>query len=121
MTPISAPGAGEAGLAAAGPAARPGPGPDLCVGRPVGRHGLECRPPPGAKNRIILLFGLNALLNILRSELFFGPHRPDWALGHAPDLAHRELAARPLPRLGETFAGILLLAVVCLNAPLGAS
>ncbi|MEM1081834.1 MAG: TspO/MBR family protein [Pseudomonadota bacterium] len=32
------------------------------------------------KNRIMLLFAINLLLNILWSLLFFRLHRPDWAL-----------------------------------------
>lgn len=32
------------------------------------------------RRRVLLLFGLNALLNIVWSGLYFGLHRPDWAL-----------------------------------------
>ena len=103
MTPISAPGIwpwrSRPGGRRTGCSARPGPWSMRWAPCRSPRPGMP--PATGAKNRNILLFGLNALLNILRSELFFGPHRPDWAPGHAPDLAHRELAARPLPRLGD--------------------
>ena len=32
------------------------------------------------RKRMMALFALNALLNVLWSELFFGQQRPDWAL-----------------------------------------
>ena len=32
------------------------------------------------RQRMLLLFAANAILNVLWSELFFGLHRPDWAL-----------------------------------------
>ncbi len=35
---------------------------------------------PAARQRMLLLFALNAALNVVWSELFFGLHRPDWAL-----------------------------------------
>jgi len=34
----------------------------------------------GGRNRILMLFALNAFLNVLWSLLFFRMHRPDWAL-----------------------------------------
>ena len=33
-----------------------------------------------ARNRVLVLFGINALLNVLWSQLFFGLHRPDLAV-----------------------------------------
>ncbi len=85
------------------------------------RHGLN----------IVGVFALNALLNVGWSELFFGLHRPDWALfevvafwlsivvlivtaSSASHVAGWLLA----PYLAwVTFAGVLNLAVVRLNAP----
>jgi tryptophan-rich sensory protein len=86
-----------------------------------------------AQRRVIVLFGLNALLNILWSQLFFGLHRPDWALVEVVFLWLSVLvliiAMRPIsPRASwllvpylawVTFAGILNLAVVRLNPPFG--
>ncbi len=83
------------------------------------------------ERRIVLLFGLNALLNMLWSQLFFGLHRPDWALVEVVLLWLSVLvlviAMRPISRTASwlllpylawvTFAGILNLAVVRLNAP----
>lgn len=81
--------------------------------------------------RIVGVFALNALLNVAWSELFFHFHRPDWALIEvvafwlsivvlivaAASVSH---AAGWLlvPYLAwVTFAGVLNLAVVRLNAP----
>ena len=88
---------------------------------------------PAAQRRVIVLFGLNALLNMLWSQLFFGLHRPDWALVEVVFLWLSVLvliiAMRPIsPRASwllvpylawVTFAGILNLAVVRLNPPFG--
>jgi benzodiazapine receptor len=87
------------------------------------------------RQRIILLFGANALLNVLWSELFFGLHRPDWALWEVVLLWLSVLAlivaTRPISRTASwllapylawvTFAGILNLTVVRINAPFGAA
>lgn len=86
------------------------------------------------RQRIILLFGANALLNVLWSELFFGLRRPDWALWEVVllwlSIAVLIVAMRPISRMASwllvpylawvTFAAILNLAVVRLNAPFGA-
>lgn len=37
-------------------------------------------PGTAGRNRILLLFAINAFLNVLWSLLFFRLHRPDWAL-----------------------------------------
>lgn len=85
------------------------------------------------RQRIILLFGANALFNVLWSELFFGLRRPDWALWEVVllwlSIAVLIVAMRPISRMASwllvpylawvTFAGILNLAVVRLNAPFG--
>ena len=87
------------------------------------------------RTRIVALFGLNALLNVLWSELFFGLHRPDWALAEVVllwlSILTLIIALRPisshaawllLPYLAwVTFAGVLNQAVVRLNAPFGAA
>ena len=86
------------------------------------------------RERLLVLFAVNALLNVLWSELFFGLHRPDWALWETvPFLASIAVliaAVRPLSRAGAglltpylawvAFATVLNLAVVRLNAPFGA-
>ena len=86
------------------------------------------------RERIIVLFAANALLNVLWSELFFGLHRPDWALWEAApflvSVAVLIAVVRPLSRTGAwalapylawvAFATILNLVVVRLNAPFGA-
>ena len=86
------------------------------------------------RERILVLFAANALLNVLWSELFFGLHRPDWALWEAaPFLASIAVliaAVRPLSRAAArllvpylawvAFATVLNVAVVRLNAPFGA-
>lgn len=41
--------------------------------------GWEALPPGAARRRWLLLLGLNALLNLLWSVLFFSLRRPDWA------------------------------------------
>jgi tryptophan-rich sensory protein len=83
------------------------------------------------RQRIILAFGINALLNILWSSLFFAVRRPDWALIEVCFLwlsvavlmavlapISRRAAWLQLPYLAWiTFAGILNLAVVRLNQP----
>jgi benzodiazapine receptor len=87
-----------------------------------------------ASARILALFAINGILNILWSALFFRLHRPDWALlevgllwlsiaglmlltGRVSKLA----SALLLPYLvWVTFAAVLNHAVVKLNAPFGA-
>ena len=84
---------------------------------------------------IIVLFGLNALLNLFWSQLFFGLRRPDWALAELVLLWISVLVLivvlRPISRTASwllvpylawvTFAGLLNLAVVRLNAPFAPS
>ncbi len=86
------------------------------------------------RNRILVLFAANALLNVLWSELFFGLHRPDWALLETvvfwASIVVLIAAVWPLSRTAAwllapylawvTFASVLNLAVVRLNAPFGA-
>lgn len=81
--------------------------------------------------RIVGVFALNALLNVLWSELFFHFQRPDWALIEVVAfwlsiLVLIVTAASVSPVAGwllvpylawVTFAGVLNLAVVRLNAP----
>jgi len=87
-----------------------------------------------ARERILVLFAANALLNVLWSELFFGLHRPDWALLETVvfwlSIIVLIAAVWPLSRTAAwllapylawvTFASALNLAVVRLNAPFGA-
>ena len=87
-----------------------------------------------ARQRVLLLFSVNALLNVLWSELFFGFHRPDWAVLETTvfwlSIAVLIAAVWPLshragwllaPYLAwVTFASLLNLAVVRLNGPFGA-
>lgn len=82
--------------------------------------------------RIVGLFSVNGILNILWSVLFFGLHRPDWALAEVVALwlsilalivviAPYSKAASVLlvPYLAWVgFAAVLNLAVVQLNFPL---
>ena len=79
-------------------------------------------------------FALNAALNVLWSELFFGLRRPDWAFYEVfpfwLSVAVLMAVAWPVSRTAGwvlapyaawvLFAGILNLAVVRLNAPFGA-
>jgi translocator protein len=87
------------------------------------------------RHRVLLLFALNALLNVGWTELFFGLHRPDWALAEVVLLWLSVLALIVVLRPGSrtasllllpylawvTFAGLLNLAVVRLNAPFGSA
>ncbi len=87
-----------------------------------------------ARERILVLFAANALLNLLWSELFFGAHRPDWALLETvvflASIVVLIAAVWPLSRAAGwlllpylawvTFASVLNLAVVRLNPPFGA-
>jgi tryptophan-rich sensory protein len=81
------------------------------------------------RSRIIVLFCLNALLNVGWSQLFFGLRRPDWALWEVGPLWLSVLALllglRPISRVAMwllvpylawvTFAAWLNLAIVQLN------
>ncbi len=84
--------------------------------------------------RLMALFALNALLNELWSELFFGQRRPDWALSEVVpfwlSILVLVLLVFPVTRTGGwalvpyliwvLFAGILNLAIVRLNGPFSA-
>ncbi|MDP9096950.1 MAG: tryptophan-rich sensory protein [Pseudomonadota bacterium] len=81
--------------------------------------------------RLMALFALNALLNVLWSELFFGLKRPDWSMAEVVPFWLSVLAlvlvVFPITRRGGwalvpylvwvLFAGILNLAIVRLNGP----
>lgn len=83
------------------------------------------------RTRLVVLFGVNALLNVLWSELFFEWQRPDWALAELVVLwlsivllivvlvpISRRASWLLVPYLAwVSFAGALNLAVVQLNAP----
>lgn len=83
--------------------------------------------------RILGVYALNALLNVTWSELFFGLHRPDWALVEVvlfwlSIVVLIAVASQSTPSAGwllvpylawVTFAGVLNLAVVRLNPPFG--
>ena len=84
--------------------------------------------------RLMGLFALNALLNVGWSELFFGLQRPDWALIElvpfwlsivvlivaVSQVSHTAAWVLSPYLVWVTFAGVLNLAVVRLNAPFGA-
>lgn len=94
---------------------------------------LAYRGAPGVpeRRRIVLYFGVNALLNVLWSELFFGLHRPDWAMLEVVllwlSVAFLFIVLRPFSRAASwlmvpylawvTFASALNLAIVILNGP----
>jgi benzodiazapine receptor len=85
------------------------------------------------RTRVLVLFAINALLNILWSELFFRFRRPDWALAEVVPFWLSILALmivlRPISRRASwvlapylawlCFAGWLNYAVVRLNGPFG--
>ncbi len=87
----------------------------------------------GQRQRVLLLFAINALLNVLWSELFFSLHRPDWAFTEVAPFWLSVLALMmllwPVSRrsswllapylLWVAFAGYLNWAVVRLNGPFG--
>lgn len=87
----------------------------------------------GGKQTMVAAFALNALLNVSWSWLFFKVHRPDWALVELVPfwlsiVLVMTVVWRLTPRGGAlllpylawvTFAGVLNLAVVRLNAPFG--
>lgn len=85
------------------------------------------------RKRIALIFGINGLLNLSWSLLFFALQRPDWALMEVGllwlSIVAMMLAVRPLAPIAAqalipylvwvTYAAILNAAVVSLNAPFG--
>jgi benzodiazapine receptor len=85
----------------------------------------------GARLRIAWLFAFNMLLNVCWSWLFFAQHRPDWALGEVVllwvSIAALIYVLRPVSRRASlalvpylawvTFAALLNLEIVRLNAP----
>jgi translocator protein len=85
------------------------------------------------RRRFLLACGINAVLNVMWSVLFFTLRRPDWALAQVPLLwlsilwlvllarrVDRRSALLLLPYLGwVAFAAVLNAAVVRLNAPFG--
>lgn len=91
-------------------------------------------PTDADREWVIGLFAINGVLNILWSALFFRLHRPDWALIEVAALwlsillpiiifaRYSKLASLLLlPYLAwVSFAAILNLAIVQLNAPFGA-
>jgi tryptophan-rich sensory protein len=91
-------------------------------------------PPLRRWARIVGLFAANGVLNVLWSGLFFGIHRPDWALAEVfalwLSIAALIVVIAPASRAGSwllvpylvwvSFAGVLNLAVVELNGPFGA-
>lgn len=84
--------------------------------------------------RLLGLFALNALLNVLWSELFFGMRRPDWAMSEVIpfwlSILALVLVVFPISRtagwalipylLWVLFAAVLNLAIVRLNGPFSA-
>ena len=89
----------------------------------------------GPRRRLVLvLFGVNALLNVLWSELFFGLRRPDWALVEVVPFwlsilvlllvlwpVSRAAGLALVPYLAwVAFAAALNLAITRLNAPFAA-
>ena len=100
----------------------------------AGVLGWRAAPTRGRRQLILVLFAVNALLNVLWSELFFRLRRPDWALIEvvpfwlsiivlivvlAPVSA---TAARVLAPYAAwvAFAAALNLAITRLNGPFGA-
>lgn len=83
--------------------------------------------------RVLGLFALNAALNVLWSELFFGAQRPDWALVEVVPfwlsilvlatalwpISHSASWALAPYVVWVAFAAMLNLAVVRLNGPFG--
>lgn len=97
----------------------------------AGARAWRDAPSRGARQALLSMFGLNAVLNVAWSLLFFKLHRPDWSLAEVPLLwasiallmaATRRYstlaAALLLPYLlWVSFAAVLNLAVVRLNGP----
>jgi tryptophan-rich sensory protein len=90
---------------------------------------------PGAKSLILGLYGVNIVLHLLWSPLFFNLRRPDWALIEVPFLWASVLALilaiSPLSAFGAwllapyllwvSFAAVLNAVIVRLNYPFTAS
>ncbi len=57
----------------------------ICIAT-AGLQAWQAAPPVRAWARILSLFAVNGLLNILWSVLFFQLHRPDWALAEVVPL-----------------------------------
>jgi translocator protein len=94
----------------------------------------EQAPTPARRHGLWLAYGINSVLNVLWSVLFFSLRRPDWALVGVVLLGLSVIglmaASRHVRRsvwlltpylLWVVFAGVLNLAVVQLNAPFTAS
>jgi len=93
----------------------------------------QAAPSGPSRRRVLGLFGVNALLNIAWSGLYFGLHRPDWALLEVGLLwlsivalivglwrLSRWASVLLLPYLlWVTVASFLNLATVWLNGPFG--
>jgi tryptophan-rich sensory protein len=89
---------------------------------------------PPARSRLVVVYLVNAVLNVLWSLLFFRLKRPDWSLVEVVALWISIVAMMgalaPLSRLGAalilpylawvSFASVLNWAIVRLNAPFGA-
>jgi tryptophan-rich sensory protein len=87
--------------------------------------------PPAGRRRVLLAFSFNALLNVVWSELFFRLRRPDWAVAEVAllwlSILLLMVVVRPYSRRAVwllvpylawvTFAAVLNLAIVRLNAP----
>ncbi len=100
----------------------------------AGVLGWRRAPDRARRESMLLLFALNAFLNVLWSLLFFRLHRPDWALIEVVFLwlsivALMVFLQRYSPAsawlllpylLWVAFAGFLNLATVRLNGPFGA-
>lgn len=92
-------------------------------------------PDASAHLRIVLLFGVNIVLHMLWSPLFFNLRRPDWALFEVPFLWLSILALMiglaPFTTLASwlllpyllwvAFAAYLNLTIVRMNAPFGSA
>jgi tryptophan-rich sensory protein len=92
---------------------------------------LQATPTAAARRSLLALFGVNAALNVLWSILFFRFQRPDWALFEVvpfwASICVLILATARISRLASgllvpylawvSFAAVLNLAVVRLNAP----
>jgi len=100
----------------------------------AGAAAWAAAPKPGTRCRLLWLFAMNGVLNVLWSLLFFRLQRPDWALVEVAFLwlsilvlivavwpHSRPAAAMLLPYLAwVAFAATLNYAVVQLNGPFGA-
>lgn len=97
----------------------------------AGVQAWDARPPLRRWARILALFAVNGVLNVLWSALFFTLHRPDWALAEVVPFwlsilaliiaiapSRRGAAWLLLPYLlWVAFAAVLNLAIVRLNGP----